>query len=70
MRVARVRAHARKGRPVRAHLRRVRGFVPAGGDPVSRPARGRVDVRQPDAPRGIAIPGIPAGPATNMSGSY
>ena len=63
-----VRAHARRGRPVRAHIRRV--YVPSGGDPVNRPARGRVDVRQPDAPQGVAIPGIPAGPATNLSGSY
>ncbi len=26
-----------------------------------------LDVRGPDAPQGVAIPGIPAGPATNLN---
>ncbi len=36
------------------------------GPNMTRPGGG-LDVRSPDAPQGIAIPGIPAGPATNLN---
>ena len=28
---------------------------------------GSIDVRSPDAPQGVSIPGVPSGPATNLN---
>src|SRR6266702_1565697 len=54
---------------VRAHVRtlRRRTFMPPGEDPERRDRR--IDIRSPDAPAGVAIPRIPAGPALSAAPS-